>query len=161
MKLGEQSMREGDYAYARNRAASTDRRRMERGYEVARHFAQAIASRQRSSSGPDLTREFKKQVEIWKDETGNLSSMRKALSHPSYLRIIGLARYSTDYQIEKLLLNELSIEPDHWFSALTAITGDDPVQPEDDFDIAVERWLEWGRKKGILVEEPNRKRARS
>jgi hypothetical protein len=35
------------------------------------------------------------------------------------------------------------------------------VQPEDDFDIAVERWLEWGRKKGILVEEPNRKRARS
>ena len=72
------------------------------------------------------------------------------IAHPSYLRIIGLARQSTGYAIERMLLQELEAEPDHWFEALTAITGDNPVQPEDDFDAAVEAWIAWGRQKGII-----------
>jgi hypothetical protein len=73
------------------------------------------------------------------------------ISHPSYLRIIGLARQSTGYEIERLLLQELASEPDHWFEALTAITGENPVEPKDDFDAAVDAWIAWGRQKGILT----------
>ena len=97
-----------------------------------------------------LEKSFRAQVEIWKDETGHLSSITKALAHSSYLRIIGLARYSADHEIERLLLRELEAEPDHWFAALSAVTGQDPVKPEHDFDEAVAAWLEWGRKKEII-----------
>lgn len=142
------NLREDDYAYARNRVGR-HLRRMERGYEVATHFAQEIAARVRKRE-PDLTREFNENVERWKDETGHLSSLTKAFAHPSYLRIIGLARYSTDHQLEALLLRELKNEPDHWFAALSAITGENPVHPQDDFDTSVRKWLQWGRKKGIL-----------
>jgi len=47
-------------------------------------------------------------------------------------------------------LEELQKEPDHWFEALSAITGEDPVKPEDDFDQAVDAWLEWGRQRRII-----------
>jgi len=51
---------------------------------------------------------------------------------------------------DKRSLLEIQEEPDHWFAALTAITGEGPVQPQHDFDEAVEAWLEWGRQKGII-----------
>jgi hypothetical protein len=142
------TLREGDYAYARNRARNHSGR-LERGYEVAAHFAREIASR-KIRYEPDLVREFTEHAERWKDETGHLSSLTKAFAHPSYLRIIGLSHYSSEYKLESLLLHELKDEPDHWFAALSAITGEDPVLPEDDFDQAVKKWLKWGREKGIL-----------
>jgi hypothetical protein len=93
---------------------------------------------------------FHSQVSKWKNETGHLSSIVKSLAHPSYLRIIGLSRVSTNHEIERLLLRELESEPDHWFAALSAITGENPVKPEDDFDAAREAWLNWGRERGYI-----------
>jgi hypothetical protein len=61
-----------------------------------------------------------------------------------------LTRISTNNELERLILEELREDPDHWFDALTAITGENPVREEYDFDEATEAWLEWGRKKGIL-----------
>jgi hypothetical protein len=72
------------------------------------------------------------------------------VAHPSYLRIIGLANQATHRKLVRLLLLELKNEPDHWFDALTAITGVNPVQPEDEFDEAVDAWLTWGREKGLI-----------
>ena len=99
---------------------------------------------------------FKEQVERWKRDTQHWSSVAKMISHPSYLRVIGLARKSTGAEIERLLLQELEAEPDHWFAALSAITGEDPVQPQNDFDESVAAWLEWGKQKGILAIENDR-----
>jgi len=93
---------------------------------------------------------FRTHADRWKMETQHSSSVTKMLAHPSYLRIIGLSRYSTGTEIERLLLEELEREPDHWFPALAAVTGEDPVQPGDDFDQAVHAWLEWGRRKGVI-----------
>ncbi len=145
----QRTFREGDYEFARTRFRRKDGHRLERGYDVASHFAEVIAARRRKEEN-DLERSFRACVERWKDETGHLSSVTKAISHPSYLRIIGLARGSTGHQIERLLLRELESDSDLWFAALSAITGEDPVGPEDDFDEAVNAWLEWGRKKGII-----------
>lgn len=97
-----------------------------------------------------LKSQFHEQAERWKDETGSLSSLTKALSHPSYLRIIGLARDSVDYRIERLILREMQAEPDYWFAALTAITGENPVKPKHDFDEAVNAWVVWGRERGTI-----------
>jgi len=98
----------------------------------------------------NLERLFREQAELWKKDTRHWSSVAKMLAHPSYLRIVGLVRLSTGNELERLLLQELESEPDHWFDALVAITGEDPVRPECDFDGAVDAWLDWGRQKGII-----------
>lgn len=144
-----EDFREGDYAYARKRAGLPSRHRPERGYAAATHFAEVIATRRRTNE-QTLAQSFHEQVRLWKDETAHLSSETKAIAHPSYLRIIGLSRDSTGHGIERLLLHELESEPDLWFAALKAITGEDPVNPEHDFDQSVEAWLAWGREKGII-----------
>ena len=143
--------RERDYTCARIRAnLPRSERHLERGYQVATHFAEVIAARSRNKGQTDLAKSFRKQVGCWKDETGHLFSITKALAHPSYLRIIGLAGDSVNHEIERLLLRELESDPDHWFAALSAVTGEDPVKPECDFDESVSAWLEWGREKGII-----------
>lgn len=146
----EEARRAGDYAYARTRTKLPKRdTHSERGYDVASHFAKEIAARRRDK-GRALGQLFHEEVGRWKNATGHLSSITKAIAHPSYLRVIGLARNSTSHEIERLLLRELESEPDHWFAALSAVTGEDPVKPEYDFDEAVEAWLAWGREKGII-----------
>jgi len=146
----QKASRQSDYVYARTRARLPKRRhRLERGYDVAAHFAAVIGTRRRSKE-QTLEQSFREHVERWKDETGHSSSMTKALAHPSYLRIIGLARDSAGHEIERLILRELESDPDHWFAALNAVTGEDPVKPEHDFDESVNAWLEWGREKGII-----------
>lgn len=93
---------------------------------------------------------FYEEATRWKDDTMHWSSVTKMLAHPSYLRIIGLGREFRRGEIERLILRELENEPDHWFEALVAITGENPVGQEDDFDAAVNAWLAWGRQKGLL-----------
>lgn len=141
------SLRDCDYAYARTRARLSSNPN-QRAYELASLLAKGTGSRQ--ATHPSLARLFREQVEIWKDQTSHLSSITKAIAHPSYLRIIGLAKESTDHEIERLLLHELESEPDHWFAALAAVTGEDPVKPEHNFDESVGAWLAWGRERGII-----------
>ena len=64
---------------------------------------------------------------------------------PSYQQVIGIGPSVVPY-----LLRELKYFPDHWFWALNAITGEDPVPPESKgkFQKMTEAWLDWGRKKG-------------
>ncbi len=153
-------MREADYKFARSRIHRSKQRRQPidtdwtgdespNVYAVAEHFAEVIAARNRLKE-PNLEQLFDENVQLWKRETGHASSVAKAISHASYLRVIGLSKYSRDHQLEKLLLTEMKTEPDHWFAALTAITGENPVKPEDDFDTAVQRWLDWGKSKEII-----------
>lgn len=92
--------------------------------------------------------EFERHVSKWKLETGHLSVLAKRTSHESHLRIIALAAKSRE--ILRLLLLELQSEPDHWFTALRAATGEDPVQEDCDFDQAVEAWMNWARARSIL-----------
>jgi len=67
--------------------------------------------------------------------------------HPAYQQIIGMGRSAIP-----LLLDELQQEPDHWFWALSAITGEDPVPLHMRGNVAgmTESWLKWGREHGWL-----------
>ncbi len=141
--------RSRDYAYAYRRARATNREsRNLHKYGLANR--PPLITFRRRIEEQSLAQSFREHVDLWKDETGHLSSITKAIAHPSYLRIIGLAKYSPGHEIERLLLQELESEPDHWFAALSAVTGEDPVKTEHDFDEAVRAWLAWGREKRII-----------
>jgi hypothetical protein len=88
---------------------------------------------------------FQALVRRWKEERGPSSSTTELAMCPSYQRIIGLGP-----AVVPLLLRELEQAPDHWFWALKAITGADPVPPGNHPKIKemVRLWLEWGRQNG-------------
>src|SRR6266481_585306 len=55
-------------------------------YETQRRMCAVFAHLHKSASGATaLERIFREQVDRWQNETGHLSSITKALSHPSYL----------------------------------------------------------------------------
>jgi hypothetical protein len=124
-------------------------RRVKEEYETRLRLARVL--RWHSRPKTEVSRvefQFHQLAERWKKETMHWSSLDRTLAHPSYLRIIGLASQSRD-EILRLLLSELRTDPDHWFSALSAITGENPVLIEHDFDQATQAWLDWGRSKGL------------
>jgi hypothetical protein len=109
--------------------------------EARLHYYMPI-SRQRQS----VAERFRELVGIWKAGTAPLSSATEMATHPAYQQIIGLGRDAVP-----LLLRELQREPDHWFWALKAITGVDPVEPRQRGQIGemAEAWLRWAREQGL------------
>jgi len=81
----------------------------------------------------------------WKEERGPSSSTTEIAMCPSYQRIIGLGPAAIP-----LILRELEREPDHWFWALKAITGEDPVPADSRGKVRemARLWVEWGRQQG-------------
>lgn len=90
---------------------------------------------------------FERLAAEWGEETGMLSSVREKAMHPAYQRIIGMG-----WEAVPLMLGELAREPDHWFWALRAITGANPVPPDDRGKVKkmAEAWVAWGRDQGHL-----------
>lgn len=84
----------------------------------------------------------------WEAETAMLSSTTEISMHPAYQEIIGMGPSAIP-----LILSDMKKELGHWFWALKAITGEDPVSPEQRGRIKemTEAWLRWGREKGYRV----------
>ena len=89
---------------------------------------------------------FARLEKQWRKERGITSSISDMVVCPSYLRIIGMGRSAVP-----LILAQLKREgddPNHWFVALEAITGEDPV-PEDAYGDTIrmaEAWLSWAEE---------------
>jgi hypothetical protein len=94
-----------------------------------------------------LSERFSELAEIWRRETGHLSSVSAKSMHPAYQRIIGIGS-----RVVPLIMAELAGRADHWFWALRAITGEDPVAPDYAGDVERMRqaWLRLGRERGWL-----------
>jgi hypothetical protein len=103
----------------------------------------------RSGPAPEATtdakRVFQRLVTEWKASRGPATTVRMMTQHPAYKAIIELGEPAVPF-----LLEGLDQEPDHWFAALRAITGQNPVRPEDRGDLGkmAESWIEWGRAHG-------------
>lgn len=101
-----------------------------------------------TSAPPEKVAElFGLLAERWRSETRFLSSTTDLAMHPAYQRIIGLGP-----AVIPLILADLARQPDHWFWALKALTGEDPVSPGDRGKMAAmsEAWLRWGRANGYI-----------
>lgn len=101
----------------------------------------------RAQHTPEIEREFKQLVKAWKVATRTSSSSVAMAMHPAYQRIIGLGSPAIP-----LILRELQHETGHWFWALKAITGSDPVPPGSRGKLRemAEAWLRWGNEEGYV-----------
>jgi len=106
---------------------------------LTRHFFVPI-TRQK-----EISYQFQNLMRKWKDDTMFTSSTTKMCSNPSYLRIIGVGK-----KVLPFIFRELEREPNHWFVALEAITGDDPVSPGHIGNVRemAKDWLSWARGMG-------------
>ena len=94
-----------------------------------------------------LHRKFERLAEVWREETGFLSSSTEIAMHPAYQQIIGMGP-----SVVPLLLAELRREPNHWFWALKSITGADPVPVEHRgrLEEMTQDWMRWGAANGYI-----------
>lgn len=92
--------------------------------------------------------EFEQLHQQWLEMRNNYSSDTSdwAICWP-YQRIIGMGPV-----VLPLILEQLQKRPDHWFWALSAISGECPILPDHEgyFDLMVKDWLDWGKKQGLL-----------
>ena len=91
--------------------------------------------------------QFQTLAAQWKAGTALVSSTKAMVAHPAYQAIIALGP-----PVVPLLLRDLEREPVHWFEALKAITGEDPVPPEawGKVPAMAAAWLAWGRQRGLI-----------
>jgi hypothetical protein len=89
--------------------------------------------------------QFHRLADAWQSAVAHLSSSTKRDNHPAYQAIIALG-----LPVVPLLLADLEHKQRHWFTALSAITGADPVAPQDAGKIQrmVDAWLHWGKHQG-------------
>ena len=94
-----------------------------------------------------LEQQFTQLAAEWRRETMYWSSTWAIAMHPSYQRIIGMGPAAVP-----LIIRELERQPEHWFWALKAITGADPVLPADRGNIAKmqDAWLQWALEQKAL-----------
>src|SRR5439155_14510252 len=97
----------------------------------------------------DLESEFRELVRQWREDTKYTSSATDAAMHPAYQRIIGMGPAVLPH-----VLRELHETPGHWFWALRAITGENPVRPEDQGHVVAMRdaWIDWARKHDLIAQ---------
>src|SRR5688500_4731850 len=91
---------------------------------------------------------FRRLTAEWKQQSGYLSDSRKMAMLRPYQAIIGMG-----LPVVPLILEELRREPDHWFWALEAITGENPIPEEARgyVEKMAAAWVEWGKREGVIV----------
>ena len=95
----------------------------------------------------ELETRFRALADQWRRETGGLSSISQKAAHPAHQEIIEMGPAAIP-----LLLRELQERGGHWFMALRALSGENPVPREYAGRIPkiTECWLEWGRERGYI-----------
>ena len=96
------------------------------------------ASRQQETIGQKLYW----LLSSWQKDTQYQSSLTEMYLHPAYQHIIGMGNKVIPY-----LLRELERNPDFYFWALEAITGENPVQLSHmgNLEKMTQDWLTWAR----------------
>lgn len=101
------------------------------------------------SSRSDIAQmRFENLATRWRSETSFCASALEMATNQYYQNIIGMGEMAVPF-----ILRELAKQPEHWFWALKAITGEDPVPEEDRGDIPrmTEAWLLWGVRNGYDI----------
>jgi hypothetical protein len=91
---------------------------------------------------------FKKLTTAWKADVRFLSDTNEICTHSAYQEIIGMGVLALPF-----IFAELEREPDSWFWALKAITGQDPV-PEvqrGNLEQMTKAWLDWAEDRKKLL----------
>lgn len=108
----------------------------------------ALSVREQRRRHAELFEEFVNLAAQWQAETAGASTARRIVSHPAYLRMIGMGDRAVPW-----ILDQLEGTEAHWFEALHAITGANPVRDEDRgvYSKMAQAWLAWGRDNGWIT----------
>ena len=90
---------------------------------------------------------FESLAAEWREQAGPLSSSTDRAMLPAYQAIIGMGETALP-----LIFDEMRRRGGHWFWALRAITGENPVPPEHrgNVEAMTQDWLQWARQRGCL-----------
>ncbi len=91
---------------------------------------------------------FETMRKQWRAETRFDSSGSNRVNNPAYFRIIGLGP-----DVIPIIFRSMRDEPDYWFVALEALTGENPVPDEmaGDLQAMTRVWLQWADQNGYVA----------
>lgn len=94
-----------------------------------------------------LAAQFRELATKWKEDIKLTSSLTEIVLNTSYQRIIGLGP-----AVIPLVLQDLQDNGGHWFWALEALSGENPVNDENAGRVKkmTQAWLEWGKENGFI-----------
>lgn len=104
---------------------------------------QFVSAQNKFVEPPSL--KFQRLAAQWRRDTRFVSVVRKKITHPAYLKIIGMGSDALPF-----ILKDLDDRPADWIPALISITDENPANPDDTFEQAVKAWLKWGRDRNLL-----------
>ena len=92
-----------------------------------------------------LPERFERLAASWEEAVAHHSSESSRTRHPAYQEIIALGP-----PVIPLLLRDMERRQGHWFAALVALSGVNPVAASDAGKVAkmIQVWLQWGRENG-------------
>ena len=113
-----------------------------RAFAETSDVASAVPSDDRGDP-TDFEERFNDLADTWERERPRGVDIVDMVTHPAYQQIIGMGARAVP-----LLLDRLQRKGGHWFWALHAITGVNPVPPEHygDTRAMADAWLAWGRE---------------
>ena len=116
-------------------------KKIERGHNVEEWVSKAKPV----SIQQNIDVQFASLASEWKHSVRIISDWNQMILHPCYQRIIGLGP-----NVIPLILKDLEQNGGHWFWALQALTGENPVAKEDAGKARkmTKSWLDWGKQKG-------------
>jgi hypothetical protein len=90
---------------------------------------------------------FQLLAEKWKEESKFLAFSKETAQLPNYQAIIVMGKTVLPY-----ILEDMQKQPNHWFAALKAITGVNPVLKEHrgNIQFMTNDWLLWGKENHII-----------
>ena len=90
---------------------------------------------------------FQRLAAEWREQAAPLSSSTDRAMLPAYQAIIGMGETALPF-----ILDEMRQRGGHWFWALRAITGENPVPLEHrgNVEAMTQDWLQWARRRGCI-----------
>lgn len=97
--------------------------------------------------GTAVQAEFDRLADEWRAATSIMSSAEAKARHPAHQAIVAMGERAVP-----LILTRMQAQGGHWFAALRAITGANPVKPTARGNVRAMQaaWLKWGRENGYI-----------
>ena len=116
---------------------------------IERSMRQAVShwNETLTSERAGLHGRFRYLTAWWKTDTEFQSSVSRIAMHPGYQQIIGMGK-----EVLPLILHDLEATQAPWFWALQAISGADPIPPDDRgyVDRMTRAWIRWGIQRNLV-----------
>jgi hypothetical protein len=112
--------------------------------DLQSNIVTVVSSRPISIPTVEDAAKFARLASQWREETRALSSDSDIVANFNYHQIMGMGERALP-----LIFDEMEAHGGRWFWALRAITGENPVRPEDRGNVRrmTEAWLEWARER--------------